>query len=152
MERTGAGLTFYTTAAPKKFAKGETIAGQGEGTIIDLAGFSDGGSARAGNEDWLKATPGSISGYIGFKATVSSEDIYGWIKVSVRTIAWPESTTHATRPDRLTIYSYGYQPSGADIVAGAIPEPSTTATALGLLALGAVGIARKRKQKKSPNQ
>ena len=161
LTRLGFTVNFYmkgpqatTRHAPKKFAKGETIAGDvlNSSGLPILAGFDSGGNyaledPKPGNVDWLKATPGSISGYVGFKATVNEQDIYGWIKVAVRAIAWTESTTATTRPDRIQVISYGYQPDGGFIVAGAIPEPSTTATALGLLALGAVGLSRKRKHK-----
>ena len=157
--RRGAGLNFYmkgpsatTGDAPKQFAKGDAIAGDRLHTQTLFAGFDSnnsepGGASYHGNVDWLNPAPGSISGYIGFKATVDSQDIYGWIKVAVRAIGWTAHDTATTRPKELKVLSWGYEPSGDSIVAGAIPEPSTTATALGLLALGAVGIARKRKHK-----
>ena len=67
-----------------------------------------------------------FSGYIGFKDTAAN---YGWLNVS-----WDGSS--------FSILSGAYENTGADILAGAIPEPSS----LGLLALGATGLLARRRR------
>jgi hypothetical protein len=67
---------------------------------------------------------------------------YGWVELSMRAGANPISA-------QLTIENYAYDDSGALIAAGEVPEPGTFGpTAIGALALGAVGLRRWRAARK----
>lgn len=88
--------------------------------------------------------PGSfLDKYIAFEfqdSTAGNADRYGWALLSMTVGA-------GTGPD-VTLQSYAYDDSGAEIPMGAVPEPSTAAlAALGALALG--GVRRWRASKKS---
>ena len=62
------------------------------------------------------------------------------------TYGWALLSTSATAGFPATLIGYAYEDTGADILAGAIPEPSTAAL-LGVMAAGALGIRAWRKRK-----
>jgi hypothetical protein len=67
----------------------------------------------------------------------SNNNLFGWIRI----------TGGPTQGFPATIVDWAYESSGAGIVAGAVPEPSSLA--LGCLAAGAAGVAAWRNRKKS---
>ncbi len=73
--------------------------------------------------------------YLGFQFNPSgSLTLYGWAEV----------TFTADNQGSITVHRWAYDDSGAAIQVGAVPEPAAAATGLGLLALGAAGLRRKR--------
>jgi hypothetical protein len=71
--------------------------------------------------------------------------LYGWAEVS-----WSNS---ASTDPNVTIYGYAYDNTGAQIVAGAIPEPSSSALlALGALTFGAKGLRSWRRNRVTPGK
>jgi hypothetical protein len=71
--------------------------------------------------------------------TAGNQTQYGWMRISL-------SGTQASQPR--AIVEFAYEDSGAGIMAGAIPEPSTLAL-LGVMAAGALGVRAWRKRKNS---
>ena len=73
-------------------------------------------------------------GFIGLEFTVGGQDYYGWADLTADAV------------NDVTLHAYAVEKTaGQGILAGAtksIPEPST----LGLLALGAVGLAAQRRR------
>jgi hypothetical protein len=67
----------------------------------------------------------------------SNNNLFGWIRIN----------GGPTQGFPATIVDWAYESSGAGIVAGAVPEPSSLA--LGCLAAGAAGVAAWRNRKKS---
>lgn len=67
---------------------------------------------------------------------------YGWAELSQNNIA-------TTGPD-ITIHRWAYDTTGAQIIAGAVPEPASAAAATGMaLVLGAAGVRAWRKQRQT---
>ena len=89
-------------------------------------------------------TPGNNSGYVGIEfLTGGGETVFGWIGVTVNGDVTNADFDNATIEIRGAAYATG----GMQITAGqtgAIPEPSS----LGLLALGAAGLATRRQKNK----
>ncbi len=86
--------------------------------------------------------------YILFKFQDSTSSLalrYGWVDVS-----FDNSNLNSGEGPQLTIWRYAYDTSGAQLAAGAVPEPtSASLLALGALALGAHGVrAWKRNRSK----
>ena len=81
------------------------------------------------------------STYIGFQFKPSGTMLYGWANVTL---------TDGGSFGTFVINEWAYDDTGASIQTGqtsAVPEPATYAAGLGLLALGAAGLRRWRKQK-----
>lgn len=67
---------------------------------------------------------------------------YGWMELSQNNMA-------TTGPD-VTIHRWAYDTTGAQIVAGAVPEPASAAAATGMaLVMGAAGVRAWRKQRQT---
>jgi len=82
-----------------------------------------------GNFDWGAGT----RGFLGLRINLSGSDRYGWADVSINRVG-ANSFNH-------TLYSYAYEDApDTEILAGAIPEPSTAA----LLVAGAARVASMR--------
>lgn len=107
------------------------------GTGADFAGASNG--------FWNGA--GVIRGYAGFRFVSSGSNYYGYFDVSYDNNPSSDNGT-------LTIHGWAYEDvagtgitTGPTDIGGAVPEPATLATlGLGLLAMGAAGIRKKRAQ------
>lgn len=76
-------------------------------------------------------------GYIGIEFDNGGNTHYGWVAVNL--------TSPSAENLQLDITAYAWENvAGQGISAGAVPEPSTYALGLGLLALGAAGIRARR--------
>ncbi len=85
-------------------------------------------------------TLNSQANYVGFRFLneATSQVDYGWAQLSL-------SSTYNGQPR--SIIGYAYENTGAPILAGVVPEPTTTATlGLGALTLGAAGVRRWRRR------
>jgi hypothetical protein len=86
------------------------------------------------------------SGYVGLKfASGGGETVFGWAKVSI--------VGDVTNPNfpaaEIHVDGFAYATDGTPITAGQVPEPTSgTLSALGLLAMGAAGVAERRRRKK----
>jgi hypothetical protein len=112
-----------------RFASGATIdvasSFKTNWSYMDRPGWTTADSGWATGED-------GTSGFLGFTFDNAGTTNYGWLAV-----------TYNAESQTLEIGDFAYEDSGAGILAGAIPEPSS----LGLLALGASGLlARRRRQ------
>lgn len=86
------------------------------------------------------------SGFIGLQFTTGYGDtVFGWVKVAIV----GDVTNPNFRSAQIQIFDGAYATDGADILAGqTVPEPaSITLTALGMLAMGAVGVMERRRRK-----
>jgi hypothetical protein len=120
----------------------DMISGYGGPDIVALRGF---GTSAFGTESYTDK-------YLLFKFTSSSTTIYGWIEASL-SLTSANSSAAADGPN-VTIIQYAYDPSGALITAGdsgaSTPEPASIAeTGLAALILGAEGLRRWRKARKT---
>lgn len=103
--------------------------------------FDGGALAALGPVGFTENSPG----YIGFSFVSGGDTLYGWASVTYKL----NDPTYPT----FSVGSWAYEDSGAAIRVGqtsspaAVPEPSTYAAGLGLIALGAAGLRRWRKQK-----
>ncbi|MFA5257551.1 MAG: PEP-CTERM sorting domain-containing protein [Opitutales bacterium] len=79
------------------------------------------------------------AGYMGFKFDHAGTTCYGWAEIVL---------AHGSFSGTFTINQWAYEDSGAAIQVGStVPEPASTAAGLGLLALGAAGLRKWRKDK-----
>ena len=130
----------------KKFAKDDTISGN-ENLVggAFAAVVSDTTAGHSLNELWI-GEEAIVEGYIGFKAAINLEEVlYGWIKIAVETDG-NSVDSGSFDSIKITLLDGAYENNGGSINAGQIPEASTTATALAILALGAVGMTHRRKR------
>lgn len=87
------------------------------------------------NSQWAFA--GSNSGYLGVRFNIGTAEHFAWMRLTVE----PQTSAN---PRAITVHEWAYETvPGVGIEAGAVPEPS----ALGLLALGSVGLAARRRRK-----
>lgn len=109
-------------------------AGQGGGGIFLTTSFYSGAGS------FNPASGDSFTGLIGLSFDISGNTHYAWLEVLV-------SRDISGRPETLEVLSGAYETTaGVDIAAGAIPEPASVGTGLGLLALGAAGLRRMRSE------
>ena len=104
---------------------GPTLTFKANWSYMDRVGWT------TSDSPWATGADGT-SGFIGFRFDNAGTPYYGWIEVTYndasQSLAWGD---------------FAYEDSGAGILAGAVPEPSS----LALLVLGASGvIARRRRQ------
>ncbi len=76
-----------------------------------------------------------VRGFLGVRFSIGGLTRFGWIDAEVR------PATGAAGSGGIFFFGAAYEASGADIEAGAVPEPGT----LAMLAIGAVGLLRRRK-------
>lgn len=119
----------------KNFAPGELIQGTATATGNGWMGWYNGGIA---SDPWgaLQAGvngTGPVTGFLGFTFNGNQ----GWMQLSLAADA-------AGAPVSATVVDWAYENSGGPIAAGAtgIPEPGSAG--LALLALGALGLRRRR--------
>ena len=141
------GSGYYFT----NFAQGANIAGanqRGGASLLQHIASGTNNAQHYGNfwPDPIEA--GAIrTGYVGFTAVpTGSQVVNGWIKVQVKLI----DEGNPNIPDYFKLLGIAYEDGGLAIKAGqtVIPEASHTATGLGLLALGATAILKRRKARK----
>ena len=109
---------------------------------------------------WFVPGDDPVTGYIGFQIANNDSPLTGWMKISVKTISYPDpspdSDATLMRPEYIKVLELAYNddPSGTisaghkSLIISPVPEPSTTAIGLGLLALGVAGVLKKRRLKK----
>jgi hypothetical protein len=81
-------------------------------------------------------TPAEATGILGVRFTIGAQTVYGWIRMNV--------SANGAAGRTITIIDGAWQTDGTAIHVGAVPEPSTTA--LGVLALGAIGLVAHRRR------
>ena len=80
------------------------------------------------------------TGYIGFKfVAANGQTDYGWMRISI------DPTLFLNQQNSAVVIDWAYNNTGAPIMAGQIPEPSSLA--LAFLGSGAVGLALWRQQR-----
>jgi hypothetical protein len=142
----GSGSFFVYSAASGGVVSG--FAGGTSTTLVDnlpLSTLIDASSPNYGTSNSVETTGStafllnSSSNYAGFRFLneVTGVTNYGWIEFSL-------STAFNSQPR--TVVAYAYDDSGAGILVGAVPEPSTFAL-FGVMAAGALGVREWRKRK-----
>jgi len=94
-----------------------------------------GSLAAAGGYPNSQWTNDSTPAFLGISFQNNGQTVYGWVQIAVGPNTGP-------MPRALTLLNAAYESSGGPILAGAVPEPSTS---VGLLALGAAGLAWHRR-------
>ncbi|RME89402.1 MAG: hypothetical protein D6766_14740 [Verrucomicrobia bacterium] len=101
--------------------------------------------SSSGTGPWVG--PGPQRGYLGLRFQMNGNTHYGWADVTVEN-EYPQEGL-----PKLTLHRFAYETEpDTPIQAGAVPEPAETATAMGLLALGAAGLARYRRRRTAATQ
>jgi hypothetical protein len=88
------------------------------------------------NSEWAFA--GANSGYLGIRFNIGANTHYAWVRVTVALATDPQ-------PRAFTLHEWAYESTpdaGIAAGAGAVPEASS----LGLLALGSIGLAARRRR------
>ena len=127
----------------KKFSSGNAIsagagvfgsAGDGSFRFVNTSSGTVGG-------DWGGAlAPNTTSGFAGVKVKDNGNDIFAWLRLSVENNALGQ-------PIHVTLIDWAYEDSGAAIITGATTSPVPLPGSLGLLAMGASGLAAFRRRK-----
>ncbi len=125
--RLAAGANIGATAAFLTLSAGTTFGARA--SLASGTGFP--------NSQW--ATPSPSTGYLGIRFAGVNGTEYAWLHLTIA-----GNTNPGARQITLIDAAYQTTPNTA-IAAGAVPEPSTKA-ALGLAALGAVGLAANRRR------
>ena len=137
----GAGLTFYGASSPSGILASRTPGTNAVAQRLTLcAPISSASSFYNPFQTQGTLFQNTGTAYVGLRfqneATLTVD--YGWALIS----------TTAASGFPATILGYAYENTGAGIAAGAVPEPTTTATlGFGVLTLGAVGVRRWRRRK-----
>jgi hypothetical protein len=110
------------------------------GVKWDSAGAGERPVATIASAYYLSHRPNNFSHeFLLFKfqdSTQGNAVRYGWVDVSLS-----NGNLNSTDGPQLTIWSYAFDTSGAQLAAGSVPEPtSVSLLALGALALGARGV------------
>jgi hypothetical protein len=129
---------------PNNLAFGATISGQ------SFYGGANGGPLQLAYTSYATQNiygafgglnfPTPATGFVGVQFESGGGDqVFGWIRVTVE-----GDVTNAGFADAaITVNGFAYATQGTEILAGQVPEPSS----VGLLALGAAGLAFRRKKK-----
>jgi len=128
---------------PQGFAGGGTnLTGLATGYVVGpTGGFNTNTKVYLVNNYNLQGGLSEGQNYIGFRFLDDGDSgttLYGWANISIDTNA-----------NTFTMTEWAYDDSGAGIEVGAVPEPEATVTGLAALALGAAGLRRWRKSRKS---
>ncbi len=130
---------------PNNLAFGATISGQSfyggpNGGPMQLAYTATLVSTVWGPFGGLNFPDNPANGFVGVQfETGGGDQVFGWIRVRVE-----GDVTNANFEDALiTVNGFAYATPGTEILAGQVPEPSS----VGLLALGAAGLAFRRRKK-----
>ncbi|MBX3378042.1 MAG: PEP-CTERM sorting domain-containing protein [Phycisphaeraceae bacterium] len=137
-------LNFFNPAAPAGGVYVQRVGGGGTANLPvgEIIGAAPSGgrlygastAATTGNDPFVLNSADNIVGFRFQNEANGNATHYGWFRVSL-------STTLSAQPRLLVEYAYE-DVAGADIAAGAIPAPGS----LALLALGAVGVAGRRRK------
>ncbi len=131
---TGSGSDYFV----RLFNRGDLMSGPRYSGVYPIASFVTSGSTL------LSGGNGQFSHKFAlFSFYNSSQSAYdfGWAEFSLSAV----NNLDGTITESLTIDNYAYDDSGAQLPAGAVPEPGTMGSmAMGALALGAVGLRRWR--------
>lgn len=93
--------------------------------------------------DWPGATPpDTSSGFAGFRINAGDNVLNAWLRFSI------ENEWTGGPPTKLTLIDWAYEDAGAPILAGQTTSPVPLSGSLGLLAMGATGLAAFRRKKK----
>ncbi|MEP7014219.1 MAG: PEP-CTERM sorting domain-containing protein [Verrucomicrobiota bacterium] len=108
------------------------------GLLISAAsGFGSGTGETTGPTAFVVNSSSNIVGFRFQNEAAANQTQYGWMRITL-------AGTTGAQPR--AIVEYAYDNTGAGILAGAVPEPSSMAL-LGVMAAGALGVRAWRKRK-----
>lgn len=129
-------LSFFTSTTSSPDGTRGVVAASTTGAALNLPMFTPIGPASVYNEGTSAGTNFSgTTGLLGLRFRnegSGNATQFGWVRVS----------QPGTTGGLATVVDWAYETDGGPIPAGAIPEPAS----LGLLALGALGLAARRKR------